>query len=49
MILEDLREVSKSPSTGRIENPPRAQGARPVRAAVVVGSLGEPTPYNGCL
>lgn len=27
---------------------PRAQGARPVRAAVVGGGLGEPTPYNGC-
>ncbi len=27
---------------------PRAQGARPARAAVAGGGLGEPTPYNGC-
>lgn len=39
--------VLRSPSTGRIENPPRAQGARPARAAVAGGGPGEPTPHSG--
>src|ERR687890_437550 len=30
----------RNPSTGRIENPPRAQEARPVRAAVAGGAMG---------
>ena len=48
MISENWRrESSKGLSTRRIFNPPRAQGARPVRAAVAGGGLGEPTPYNG--
>lgn len=41
--------VLRSPSTGRIFNPPRAQGARPVSAAVAGGGPGEPTPYNDYL
>src|SRR5215212_1056714 len=33
--------VLRIPSAGRIFDPPRAQGVRPVRAAVVGGSLGD--------